>query len=180
MRSYTHGSWAQLQRVSTPFWPGKTLTILFCAPDELCVFGSRVWCSTNWAIRKMMIVGDGVAQLVERRIRYPKIQKIGGSKPACVRSTRNICESCSESKTLFYLTYPGNVSNTCRLLKGHSSLSLFKTSNRHSICGVWQFWWEKSAFLFLVIPSTALTQKCTHNGDTVLEFFIVRRKSEDF
>ena len=33
-------------------------------------------------------VGDGVTQLIERRIREPKI---GGSNPACV-SKRNICE----------------------------------------------------------------------------------------
>ena len=38
---------------------------------------------------KQGAVGDGVAQLVERRIRNPKN---GGSNPACVRSTRKMCE----------------------------------------------------------------------------------------
>ena len=41
-----------------------------------------------------------VAQLVERRIRD---LKIGGSNPACIRSTRKICESFSESKVLCWL-----------------------------------------------------------------------------
>ena len=43
--------------------------------------------------------GDGVVQWVQHRIRDPKIQKIRGSNPACVRSTRNICEFF-QSKTL--------------------------------------------------------------------------------
>ena len=49
---------------------------------------------------------DGVAQLVERRIRNPKI---GGSNPAYVRSTGTICEFFSESKMYFadsLLLYP--------------------------------------------------------------------------
>ena len=51
--------------------------------------------------------GDGVVQLVEHRIRDPKTR---GSNPACVRSTRKICESFSQSKMLCWLV---GVPNPC-------------------------------------------------------------------
>ena len=60
-------------------WPqGKT---------EKCTEGGGGGVLSKW--------DDGVAQLVKHRIRDPKI---GGSNPACVRSTRKICESFSESQ----------------------------------------------------------------------------------
>ena len=52
--------------------------------------------------------GDGVAQLVERRTQD---KKTGGSNPTCVRSTRKICESFSESKMLCWLAV--GVPNPC-------------------------------------------------------------------
>ena len=45
--------------------------------------------------------GDGVAQLVERRTRDPKTE---GSNLACVRSTRQMCESFPESRMLCWLS----------------------------------------------------------------------------
>ena len=48
-----------------------------------------------WRSRhNLEMTGDGVAQWVESRTRDPKT---GGSNPACVRSTRTICESFSGS-----------------------------------------------------------------------------------
>ena len=46
---------------------------------------------------RIMYMGGGVAQLVERRARDPKTRSWN---PACVRSTREICESVSQSITL--------------------------------------------------------------------------------
>ena len=51
----------------------------------------------NSAVKPPNHPDDRVVQLVERRTRDPKT---GGSNPVCVRSTRNICESFSESKML--------------------------------------------------------------------------------
>ena len=45
----------------------------------------------------LVALGDGVAQLVERRTLDPKTR---GSNPACVRSPQEKCVSFSESKML--------------------------------------------------------------------------------
>ena len=76
------------------------------------------------------IVGDGVAQLVERRIRDPKIQKIGGLNLACVRRTITFSESktfdcCSKDNVKMYPSFcPTPLNPVCLLLCLSPSVSL--------------------------------------------------------
>ena len=67
----------------------STLVCLLRATSMLCTWrrSDTNWCAQVW--------GDGVAQLVEHRTRYPKTT---GSNPGPVRSTRKNCESFLSQK----------------------------------------------------------------------------------
>ena len=64
------------------------LVYIFCVADNVQMITKKLMMGPSQIYINYQWNRDGVAHLVERRIWDPKIQKIGGSNPACVRSTR--------------------------------------------------------------------------------------------